>query len=226
MSRSRPIHFGDRTIWFDRHQAAKKATAEQLETLSAAEGIPLDDLLDEGLTQREILDRLRAVLHQGSIPDDVLERMQRAREEAATQPTCRICDAFDWTCEGRITRHHFIPRWMMLNLDNYQAYAARTKCTVPICVGRHRDLHLRGDEETPKSIAQFLTDDERAFAQKMLDELRDQHPAIFNLIAGGDGGTYEYQLITDYFHGRFRSAKNVEWRTESHHVAMDIAAAR
>jgi len=205
MSRARPITFGGETYWFDRHQASQKATAWQLELLAGVEGIPLDDLLDEGLTQKQVLDRLRETLDQGRIPEDVLERMQRAREEASREPDCRICSAFGWTCDGRITRHHFIPRWMMLNLENYQAYAARVKCTIPICVGRHRDLHLRGDEETPKSIAQFLTDDERAFAQKMLDELREQHPAIFDLIAGGDEATYEYILTKDYTHGAFRT---------------------
>lgn len=223
MSRARPIEFGGEIYWFDRHMGSEKATAWQLELLAAVEGVPLDDLLDEGLTQKHVLDRLRETLDQGKIPDDVLERMQRAREEALIEPACRICTAFGWECEGRITRHHFIPRWMMLQLENYTAYAARTRCTIPACVGRHRDLHLRGDEDTPKSIAQFLTDDERAFAQKMLTEFRNQHPAVFDLIAGGDEGTYEYQLIRDFQRGEFRTQHSVTVGAERLTAAPEAA---
>ncbi len=94
----------------------------------------------------------------------------------------------------------------MLQLENYQAYAARVRCTIPICLGRHRDLHIPGDTDTPKSIAPFLNDCERAFAQKMLDELREQHPAIFNLMLAGDQTRYEATLVLDYVQGRFREA--------------------
>ena len=71
----------------------------------------------------------------------------------------------------------------MLELENYQAYAARSICTIPICIGRHRDLHYRNDG-TEKSIVQYLRDHERKFAQKLLDELREQHPKIFDLPFG------------------------------------------
>lgn len=191
---------------FDKKASHLKATSVQLETLAAAENIPLDDLLDEGLNQGEIRRRLTEIFHGDVIPQEVLERRRAMKELAARQPVCRICSTLGWNCEGSITRHHFIPRWMMLLLENYQAYAARVKCTIPICVGRHRDLHIRSDEHTPKSIAQFLTDDERKFAQKMLDEFRDQHPAIFDLISGGDESTYEAQLLSDYRLGAFRKA--------------------
>lgn len=204
MSRARPIG----GLWFDVQRNNEKATAEQLELLAAVENISLDDLLDEGLRQGQVIDRLRAVLNANVIPADVLERRRLAKELAKQQPACRICSTFDWTCEGSITRHHFVPRWMMLNLENYQAYAARSRCTIPICVGRHRDLHLRGDTDTPKSIAQFLMDPERKFAQKLLDELRAQHPVIFDLVAGGDESTYESQLVVDYLHGRFRETSD------------------
>lgn len=199
MSRARPIA----GLWFDRKRSHFKATSEQLETLAAVENIPIDDLLDEGLLQGQVVMRLREALGEGVIPPEVLERKRQRRLEAAQQPACRICDAYGWECEGSITRHHFIPRWMMLQLENYQAYATRRLCTIPICISRHRDLHLRGDEETPKSIAQFLNERERKFAQKMLDELREQHLAIFDLIGGGDGSTYESQLLLDYRRGRF-----------------------
>jgi hypothetical protein len=202
MSRARPITFGGETYWFDRHQASQKATAWQLELLAAVESVPLDDLLDEGLTQKSVLDRLREILDQGKIPEDVVQRMQRAREEALVEPECRICPPGE--CEGRITRHHFIPRWMMLMLENYQAYAPRRICTIPICVGRHRDLHLRGDTDTEKSIAHLLDDQERAFGEKLLSEFREQHSGVFDLIAGGDEATYEYQLVRDFMRGGFR----------------------
>jgi hypothetical protein len=213
MSRARPITFGGETYWFDRHQSNHKATAWQLELLSAVEGVSLDDILDEGLTQKQVLDRLRETLDQGKIPDDVLDRMARAREEALVEPACRICPPGE--CEGRITRHHFIPRWMMLMLENYQAYAPRRICTIPICVGRHRDLHLRGDTDTEKSITGLLTDQERAFGQKLLTEFRTAHPHVFDLIAGGDEATYEYQLVRDYTKGEFRSTRKALTHDES-----------
>lgn len=202
MSRARSVG----GIWFDVQKNHEKATSEQLELLAAAENIPLDDLLDEGARQGEIIIRLRAALGEGVIPPEILERRRAVKEASKFQPQCRICSSNGWECDGSITRHHFVPRWMMLQLENYVAYAARSKCTIPVCVGRHRDLHLRGDTDTPKSIAQFLTNDERKFAQKMLDELKDQHPAIFDLVAGGDESTYESQLITDHTYGRFREA--------------------
>lgn len=192
---------------FDKKASHKKATTTQLELLAAAENVSIDDILDEGLNQGQVRHRLVDVFHKDIIPHDVLERRRLAKEAAKIQPSCRICDTFGWECDGSITRHHFVPRWMMLLLDNYVSYASRAKCTIPICMGRHRDLHLRSDDETPKSIAQFLTDDERKFAQKMLDELKEQHPAVFDLIAGGDEtATYESQLVRDYIHGAFREA--------------------
>lgn len=193
-------------LGFDKKASHKKATAEQLELLAAATDVALDDLLDEGINQGEARKRLTDIFHADVIPAEVLERRRARREAAMHEPTCRICSKLEWECEGNITRHHFIPRWMMLMLDNYSAYAARVLCTVPICLGRHRDLHLRGDTDTPKSIVQFLTDQERVFAQKMLSEFKLQHPRVFDLIAGGDGSTYEYQLIRDFNTGRFREA--------------------
>lgn len=198
MSRARPIY----GLWFDKKQNHAKATVGQLEALADAEDVPLDDLLDEGLIQAEVLHRLR--LAEGHIPPpEILRKRQEARKKAESRSVCRICDTLGWTCEGPITKHHFVPRWMMLLLDNYQAYSVRAKCTIPVCVGRHRDLHLRGDTQTPKDIVVFLNNEERSFAQKMLNELREQHPKVFDLIAGGDESTYEYYLIEDYLKGYF-----------------------
>lgn len=214
MSRARPIA----GHWFDQRKNHHKATSEQLELLAAAENVPIDDILDEGLRQGDIILRLRTALGEGVIPAEVLERRRLAKELASRQPACAICTPLGWECEGSITRHHFVPRWMMLMLDNYQSYAARSRCTAPICVGRHRDLHLRGDTDTPKSIAQFLTPHQREFAQKLLDEFRDQHPHVFDLIAGGDDSTYESILIRDFLHGEFRTSAQeiqIEGRTEA-----------
>lgn len=199
MSRARPIELpGGTTLWFDQNQNGQKATSKQLAWLAAAEDTPIDTLLDEGLSQGQVLFRLRQVLEPGTIPLDIIERRRKAREEARKQPECRICTTMGWECDGDITRHHFLPRWMMLELENYTAYAARSKCTIPVCIGRHRDLHLDDDKETPKSIAQFMTDDERAFCHKMLEELEWQHPAMFKFIRQGGKGTYEQQLLADY----------------------------
>lgn len=199
MSRARPIRLPDGTeIWFDQNLNGQKAKSSQLAWLAAAEDVPIDSLLDEGLSQGHVLFRLREVMEPGTIPFDIIERRRAAREEARKQPACRICPELGLECDGDITRHHFVPRWMMLELENYTAYAARSKCTIPICIGRHRDLHLDNDQETPKSIAQFMTDDERQFAQRMLEELEWQHPAMFKFIRQGGKGTYEQQLLTDY----------------------------
>lgn len=207
MSRARPINLPDGTqIWFDQNQNGQKATAGQLAWLAAAEDCAIDNLLDEGLSQGQVLFRLRQVMEPGTIPLDIIERRRKAREDARKQPACRICPALPppvghlrrRECDGDITRHHFVPRWMMLELENYKAYAARSKCCIPICIGRHRDLHLDDDKETPKSLAQFMTDDERRFAHKMLEELEWQHPAMFKFIRQGGKGTYEQQLLADF----------------------------
>jgi hypothetical protein len=92
MSRARPIRLPDGTeIWFDQNQNGKKATARQLAWLAAAEDTPIDSLLDEGLSQGQVLFRLRQVMEPGTIPLDIIERRRKAREEARKQPACRIC---------------------------------------------------------------------------------------------------------------------------------------
>jgi hypothetical protein len=202
MSRARPIEIAGEQHWFDTKQNSQRATASQLSLLAAVEGIAVDDLLDESLSQGQVLTRLRETLHGNLIPLAVLKERRKRQEAARQEPVCRICDAQGWDCEGEITRHHFIPRWIMRELENYVAYAARSRCTIPICIGRHRDLHFR-DGEGGKSIVPCLTDDERAFGVKLLDELAEQHPKIFALISGGDETTYEGQLLKDYREGAF-----------------------
>lgn len=211
MSRARQIN----DIFFDT-KGSVRATVNQLELLADVENINIDDLLDEGLSQGQAYNRIQMILNSDVIPPEVLIRRRRRRLQSRTEPDCRICTLNGWECEGSITRHHFVPRWLMLQLENYQAYAARIRCTVPICVGRHRDLHYRDKGE--KSIVRFLTEEERKFAQKMLDELRVEHPAIFDLIAGGDADyAYEAQLLRDYFHGEFRSSRDT-------YQAVDVLA--
>jgi hypothetical protein len=197
MSRARPLVINGETTWFDTKQNHRKATVEQLELLAAVEDKSIDDILDEGLSQGQVIVRLRETLHADFIPAEVLERRRQRKLDAARQPECRICGV-----TGNSTRHHFVPRWLMLELENYQSYAARSKCCIPLCVGCHRDLHFR-DGTGEKSIIPFLNDAERAFAAKILDELREQHPKIFDLLSAGDETTYEGQLMRDYYSGAF-----------------------
>lgn len=202
---------------FDKKASHKKATAHQLASLAAAEGVSLDDLLEEGLTQGQVRARMTTIFHGDVIPPEVLERKRAMRRAAKEQPACRICASLDTECEGFITRHHFVPRWMMLHLENYQAYAARTKCTIPVCIGRHRDLHLDDDHDTPKSIAQFMTDDERKFAQKMLDELFEQvGTSTREWLDHSITREYDRQLLADYHLGAFSSSRSRAVSAEKH----------
>jgi hypothetical protein len=201
MSRARSINLDGEIFWFDTHKDSLPASVEKLELLAAVENIDPDDLLDEGLNQGAVILRLRKSLGQGVIPVEVLER-QRARKEAAgQQKICRVHGDTD-KCEGRITRHHFISRWLMKELENYQSYARRDKCTIPICMGFHRDLHMR--QANGKSIVEYLNNEERAFAEKMLSEFEEQHPKIIKLLRKGDPEvSYEARLIRDYDEGKF-----------------------
>ncbi len=216
MSRARPF-LG---LWFD---MKSRATAEQLELLADYEGCDLDDLLDEGLSQRQTLFRLRQVATPGLIPEHVLERRRERERTHGLSPACRICSMNGWECEGRITRHHFIPRWLMLELENYQAYAARSICTIPICVSRHRDLHYRGENDPDKSIVPYLRDHERKFAQKLMDEIKDEHPRLFDLMASGTQDSYEGTMTRDYLEGRFASAENA-YSLNEYDIAYEDAA--
>lgn len=203
MSRARSIIDSDGTRhWFDTKADSRAASVKHLELLAAVESIEIDDLLDEGLNQGQIITRLRAGLGQGEVPAHVIENQRKRREQAAQERVCRMCDADGIECEGKITRHHFVTRWLMRELENYESYARRDKCTIPVCMGRHRDLHMRVDND--KSIVEYLTDEERHFAHKMLSELEEQHPKIIGLARGGDPEVnYEARLIRDYDEGRF-----------------------
>jgi len=207
MSRARPWRDREtgQTHWFDYRSSS--ATVEQLEILADAEGLDLDDLLDEGLSQRQVLFRLHAVTN--LIPEKVLERRQERLERSQIEPVCRICSLYGWTCEGKITRHHFVPRWLMRELDSYQTYAAKARCTIPVCVGRHRDLHYR-ESDIDKSIVPYLTAEEKELATILLQELKDERPSIYELIGGGSTASYEYQLVRDFKRGGFASVTHEE----------------
>lgn len=200
MSRAKQYTYDGGSLWFDYKNPV--ATVEQLELLSDLTETPIDDLLDGDIGQKECARRLFAF--DGLVPEHVLERRRQRIEAQRHAPPCR------WTlidpehqCQGFSTRHHFVPRWLMLLLKDYDLYSARSLCTIPLCLSSHRDLHMRGG--TPKSIIACLDERERAFAQGMLEELQDQHPAVFDLIAQGDSNAYEAQLISDYLSGRLQA---------------------
>ena len=198
MSRAKLFDYDGHNVWFDYKHP--RATVEQLELLADYEGLDIDDLLDENLSQKQVARRLfEATTH--VVPPEVLERRRERERLHGISPACRICTLNGWECEGRITRHHFMPRWLMLELENYQAYAARKLCTIPICVARHRDLHTR--DRSDKSIVHYLRISERKFANKMMQELEEQHPKIMGLLLDGDYYAYEYQLARDFRHGLF-----------------------
>lgn len=205
MSRARPFYIDEtETIWFD---LKDQATPAQLELLAEYEQISIDDLLDEGLSQRQVLTRLRIASDQYPIPPEVIER-RRQRYIATHNPArCRICTLEGWVCEGSITRHHFIPRWLMRELPNYRSYSSRSICTVPICIGRHADLHRRCKGR--KSVVKYLRVHERRLAQAMMDDLKDERPHLYTLLESGDEHyAYEAQLVYDHSKGHFRSSQD------------------
>jgi hypothetical protein len=184
-------------FWFDAYDS--EATVEQLEVLAEMEDAEIDDLLDERLSTKAVLYRLNH--NSGLIPHEIIEQ-KKARVLSSQRPTvCRFHDD-PAECEGIITRHHFVPRWLMLELPDYINYAPRAYCTIPACVGWHRFLHIR-DGEGNKSIAPHLTEAESDIAEHLIESLKDVRPALFDLIARGDRTSYEWQLIHDFQEGKF-----------------------
>jgi hypothetical protein len=205
MSRARSITYGGRTHWFDTSLDGQPAQAEQLELLIDATGVDLDEILDSDLTQGQVKLALHEALHGEVVPPEVLERKRQRKTAQRLRPPCRICGV-----EGKSTKHHFIPRWIMRELENYQTYAPRSICTIPLCVDCHRDLHDRTTDVPGKSIVSYLKPREAALAQRILDDLKEQRPGIFDLIAAGNEYTYEYVLVKDYRAGEFtRLARGV-----------------
>jgi hypothetical protein len=164
------------------------------------EDADIDDLLDERLSTRAVLWRLNH--NSGLIPHAIIEQ-KKARALSTQRPlVCRNHDDPD-DCEGSITRHHFVPRWLMLELPDYIDYAPRSYCTIPACVGWHRFLHLRHNGNGSKSIAPYLTDAEKEIANHLVATLRQERPKLYALIAAGDRTSYEWQLVQDWRRGLF-----------------------
>jgi len=184
--------------WFDVHG---QATISELELLAEIEDIDLDDLLDANLSSREVLFRLNK--YSDLIPEAGLKQDKRRRERGPQEPpVCTICSVEGWQCQGRMTRHHFVPKWIMLELNEYERYAPRSVCTIWVCAGAHRFLHVRGDGAS-KSIVKYLGDEEKKMAHKLISLFREERPRIYALIAGGDKTSYEWQLIHDWRRGSF-----------------------
>jgi hypothetical protein len=183
--------------WFDSYDG--EATVEQLELVAEVEDADIDDLLDERLSTKAVLYRLNH--SSGLIPHDVIEAKKERVLGTQHSPICRY-HGEEGECDGRITRHHFVPRWLMLELPDYISYAPRSFCTIPACVGWHRDLHKR-DGGNGKSIAPYLTEAERDIAEHLVASLKEERPVLFDLIAHGDITSYEYTLLNDWKEGRF-----------------------
>lgn len=186
------------TIWFDVHES--QATLEQIEILAEIEDADIDDLLDERLSTRAVLYRLNH--SSGLIPYEII-RKRKARAFVSQEPlACRYHQNSE-DCEGRVTRHHFVPRWLMLELPDYITYAPRSYCTIPACAGWHRSLHLR-DASINKSIVPYLTNAERDMTDHLIEGLKKVRPVLFDLILAGDTSrSYETQLLQDWKDGKF-----------------------
>ncbi len=200
MSRARPVVLGGDKIWFDTKLNGQKATDEQIELLALVEQTELDDLLDANLSQGEVIERLRNALGQNAIPDDVLQRRKEWREERHTLPPCRNPECGK---EGDSTKHHFVNKWILRELEYYAVkWADRSKNTIPLCIHCHRALHLRIGKI--KSIVDWLTQEERAFVEAALTALSEQHPKLLILLARGDDSVYESRLAKDWIEGKFK----------------------
>lgn len=187
------------TIWFDVKNLTP--TDRQIELLALVEHAELDDLLEGSLTQRGIYDRLHASLREASIPAEVLRRRDEWREQRQTQPPCRKCGKI-----GDSTKHHFVNKWILRELTNYQQkWACRTKNCIPICIDCHRDIHSR--ECSDKHIGPYLIDEERQFAQAAIKAFLHERPVIFGLQLEGDPEhSYEACLIRDWCNGAFKAS--------------------
>lgn len=193
MSRARKI--GEH--WFDVNKNSHKASVVQIKLLASAMDIDIDKILDEQLSQGQVIELLRKELGEGMVPEDIEERRERDKERRKHEPKCRICDRV-----GDSTRHHFVNRWMLKELSNYREVSQRTKCTIPLCVRDHRDLHSR--ERGDKSIVKFLDRTEKKFVNETLKRFRKEHRGGFDLLKKGDPTrSYEACLVQEWLLGKF-----------------------
>lgn len=204
MSRARHIGSGcptpclNQSHWFNISDSHLKATDEQLELLASFEDVDIEELFEAGITQGECLRRLREALGQiPEIPEAVRKRRDKFREQRRSAPPCRICGK-----EGDSTKHHFVNRWILRELESYERlWANRRENCIPVCIDCHRDLHDRNG--TPKSIAHLLTADEKAFANRAITALSEERPKLLILIGRGSSQVYEARLIKDWMEGKF-----------------------
>lgn len=201
MSRSRPIRLpNDEEHWFDTNRNGEPASALQVELLATYAEVDVDDLLDEVLTQGEVIKRLRDALGQNGIPEEVLSRRDRWRSARQRSPRCRCCGKI-----GDSTKHHFINKWILRELQYYQQrWADRSKNCIPLCIECHRKFHAR-EANGYKSITSYLNDTERQFAHDAISTLLHEKPRLFELLLDGDPAlSYETKLVQDWCLRRFR----------------------
>lgn len=197
MSRARSITLNGEVHWFDMNKNHRQATDEQLELLATVEDVDLEDLLESNVTQGDVIKRLREALGHDAIPLDVIRRRQAWREARRTAPNCRMCDKV-----GDSTRHHFVNRWILRELEDYAStWADRKQNCIPVCIDCHRDLHDRSGPA--KSIADRLSPGEKEFANRALAQLAEERPKLLILIAKGDDSVYEARLVKDWIEGLF-----------------------
>jgi hypothetical protein len=192
-----PVKINGEPIWFNTANSHKQATDKQLELLAIVENVDLEDLLESAITQAEVLKRLQEAFGTNVIPHEVLLKRQKWRNQRSTAPNCRICDKI-----GDSTRHHFVNKWILKELDQYETkWANRSQNCIPICIDCHRDLHTRNGPA--HSIAKVLTPAEKDFANRALTALSEERPRLIILLGKGDSEVYESRLIKDWFEGLF-----------------------
>jgi hypothetical protein len=203
LSRARPIELPDgETAWFDTSRNSEPfdeaVSEETLELLATVENIDIDDVLDGSLSQGDAIKRIRRTLGQDAIPEVVIKRRDRLREERRRQPECRKCGA-----KGNSTKHHFVNKWILRELHGYaQNWADRQRNCIPLCVECHQAIHSR--RNGPNSVVDLLTDTEKQFVDEALSALSEEHPKLLLLIARGDDSVYESRLAKDWIEGKFR----------------------
>lgn len=198
MSRARSVQLPTGEVaWFNVKDG--RATDAQLELLATYEtDCDLDDLLDQELSQAEVIRRLRGALGLLPIPQHIFEKRQKWRQERSHAPRCRICEK-----PGDSTNHHFVNKWMLKELSGYGTrWSNRRQNCIPLCIHCHRSIHMRDD--TPKSIVHLLSNEERAFAEAALSALAEEHPRVLVLLARGDDSVYQTRLVRDWIEGKFR----------------------
>jgi hypothetical protein len=174
-----------------------------MELLATVEDSDIDELFEEGLTQGELIVRVRVALGTDNIPEGVFKMQAKRRQQRASAPKCRICDK-----KGDSTRHHFVNKWILKELDDYHLYwSDRSLNCIPVCMNCHQELHSRSGESS--SIAPFLTENEKSFAQQAINALSEQRPRLLILIACGDDSVYEVRLIRDWQRGEFLDQERV-----------------